>query len=86
MNGASGRQRRKEERFWGTLHTMLYVSKKNVTVQNFLITHHNADVNEERAFDVVMVSACKSVHHRPLGGVGPAVNESHAVASVNSKL
>ncbi len=86
MNGASGRQRRKEERFWGTLYNMLYVSKKNVSVQNFLITHHNTDANEERTFDVVMVSSCKSVHHKPLGSVGPTVNESHTVASVNNKL
>ena len=48
--------------------------------------HNNADANDKRALDVVVVGTCVSVHDRPLGSVAPAVNESHAVASLNSKL
>ena len=48
--------------------------------------HNNADANDKRALDVVVVGTCVSVHDSPLGSVAPAVNESHAVASLNSKL
>ena len=48
--------------------------------------HNNADANDERTLDVVVVGTCVSVHDRPLGNVAPAVNESHTVASLHIKL
>lgn len=48
--------------------------------------HNNADANDERALDVVVVGTCVSIHDSPLGSVAPADNESHAVASLDSKL
>jgi hypothetical protein len=48
--------------------------------------HNNADANDERALDVVVVGTCVSIHDSPLCSVAPAVNESHAVASLDSKL
>jgi hypothetical protein len=48
--------------------------------------HNNADANDERAVDVVVVGTCVSIHDSPLGSVAPAVNESHTVASLDSKL